>query len=296
MAARGTPLPPARQRRQRQPSIYYSERVNKTWSSRTGGRTVGPKDGGREGGCSSNSSGGVCSARFMAHFKPIQSSIFVRLWVIRLAQIMPVIVVGPIRWVIPPFHLGETQHCPNSTFPVTHPPYLLPRHVPALPPSLHAHVFPSIRPSVGLSDCAKKERSAVCICPTVVNSPTLSSVSSSPFAMAVKRGGYCDFIPHKRALYDSPIVSPSFCTSLPVLQILSRSSLLAGARIALRRPRSTSSNRRRKGRPSSSTRAPSVERGHLWGSRRRRLLRVLKVTMIIFWEPMNARSESHLSI
>ena len=58
-----------------------------------------------------------------------------------------------------------------------------------------------VRPSVRPSDCAKKERSAVCIWPAVANSLTLLSLLLS-FRNGRKTGGYCDFIPHKRVLYD----------------------------------------------------------------------------------------------
>ena len=64
----------------------------------------------------------------------------------------------------------------------------------------------SSRPSIRPSDCAKKERSAVCIWPAVANSlnPLLLLCVNLllSFRNGRKTGGYCDFIPHKRVLYD----------------------------------------------------------------------------------------------
>ena len=125
--------------RQRQPSIYYSERVNKTWSSRTGGRTDRPRVQRRllcpfYGALQTHSKLDLRSA--LGHPLRPDYAHYRR---------------GPHPPLGYPFHLGETQHCPNSTFPVTHPPYLLPRHVPARPPpSSPRPFFLSVHPSVRL--------------------------------------------------------------------------------------------------------------------------------------------------
>ena len=143
----------------------------------------------------------VCSARFMAHLKPIQNP-DLRLWVIRLCQIMPIIPIRserphPYRFVgvsicRPHSHPAKHNTAPTATFPVTHQSYLLPRLVstrPSAGPTLQKRSDPPLL-AVSIWPCPRRR-------PARRPPPPLLS-----FRNGRKTGGYCDFIPHKRVLYD----------------------------------------------------------------------------------------------
>ena len=125
----------SRVRGSRQPSIYYSERVNKTWSSRTGGRTdvqslLCPFYGALKTHSKARSS--ALGHPLMPDYAPHHHQ------------------RGPVHNAegasIGRPHSHPAKHNTAPTFPVTHQSYLLPRQV-------------STRPSVRL--CKK---GAICCC------------------------------------------------------------------------------------------------------------------------------------